>query len=167
MTTAILYRSLSGVPGDVTRPDLTMVESGIAAAGLAFGDACTAEGGGIVPFPEAGGSGDAYGIVARVAPSISAGSEALIPSGSPVANSIVGVVVTGYVNVTCQDGTPVRGGVVYVQSVADGVNLPPGRLSATGNGDRVTLGGARWAVDGKDANNVSEIRIDVASAIVA
>jgi len=160
--TSILYRASSGVAGDVTRPGDTVVESGLlnaAAAPAAFGAPVKVVSGKFEKIA----SGDAatvfYGILSRVAPSIAGDTAQTFAGGTPNTDAVQGIVVKGYVNVVCTIGTPVRGGTVYMR-VAAGTGKNVGDLEATADGaNNVALSGVTWAVDGKDASNVTEIRI--------
>jgi hypothetical protein len=62
-------------------------------------------------------------------------------------------------NVVCTQGTPVRGGAVYVRVTAASGKLVGDFETAADSGACVAITGATWAVDGKDATNIAEIRI--------
>lgn len=160
--TSILYRASSGVAGDVTRPDNTVVEPGLlnaSAAPTAFGAPVKLVSGKFEKIA----SGDAAtvfaGILSRIAPSIAGDLVQTYAGGTPNAESVQGIVREGYVNVVCTQGTPARGGQVYVRITADTGKLVGDLETAADTGKCVALSGVTWAVDGKDASNVTEIRI--------
>lgn len=160
MSTAILFNAPAGVVGDVTRKLESNVESFI------LGEAFPGYG---VPFKLVSGkpnvidSGDAAsvfkGILVRTAPSMSGSLSAGFDDNVPNIDQIQGGLVRGYCAVKCSVGTPVRGGQVYMRVTAASGKLV-GDLEATADGsDNVALSGVEWAVDGKDANGISEIRV--------
>lgn len=159
---SFLYRMPSGVVGSVTRALDTSVESAfmnIAKAVTAFGAPCKMTSGKIELIESGDTAASFYGIVSRVAPSISGSTAQLFADGVPNSDVAQGVVVRGYVNVTCTVGTPVRGGAVYMRVVA-ATGKAIGDLEATADStNSVALTNVVWAVDGKDANNIAEIRI--------
>lgn len=162
--TSILYRASSGVAGDVTRPDNTVVESGMLNASVApsaFGAPVKITSGKFEAIEAGDAAADFAGILSRIAPSIAndgAPATESFEGGTPNTESVQGIVVKGYVNVACTVGTPARGGVVYLRVAAD-TGKAVGDLEATADGTNVALSGVEWAIDGKDASNITEIRI--------
>lgn len=157
--TAFLYRAGSGVAGDVTRQLDTTIEPGMLdpnVAPTAFGVPVKLVAGKFRRI-ESGDTAEMFqAILSRVVPSISGDLTQTFQGGSPDPKQIQGFVVRGYVNVICTVGTPVRGGPVYMRVLISNF----GTLDATADGiNNVLLVGVTWAVDGKDANNLSEIRI--------
>lgn len=160
--TAFLYRAPSGVAGDITRQLDTVVESGLlnaAKAPAAFGAPVKITNGKFEKIESGDDAADFFGILSRIAPSIAGDTAQTFASGTPNAESVQGIVRAGYVNVVCTVGTPVRGGAVYMRVVA-ATGKAIGDLEATADStNSVALTGVTWAVDGKDASNVAEIRI--------
>ena len=160
--TAFLFRAPSGVAGDITRQLDTTVESGLlnaANAPAAFGAPVKIVSGKFEAIEAGDAAADFAGIISRIAPSIAGDTAQTFASGTPNAESVQGIVVSGYINVVCPVGTPARGGAVYMR-VAAATGKAVGDLEATADGtDNVLLAGVTWAVDGKDASNVAEIRI--------
>lgn len=160
--TSILYRASSGVAGDVTRPDNTVVESGLLNASNApdaFGAPVKLVSGKFEAIEAGDAAADFAGILTRIAPAIAGDLVETYAGGTPNTDSVQGIAVEGYVNVVCTIGTPARGGVVYLRVVAD-TGKAIGDLEATADGtDNVALSGVVWAVGGKDSSNVTEIRI--------
>lgn len=160
--TAYLYRAPSGVAGDVTRQQDTVVESGLlnsAKAPTAFGAPLKLVSGKFEKLESGDAASVFAGVLSRIAPSIAGDTAQTFASGTPNVNSVQGVVVKGYINVVCAVGTPVRGGAVYVRITADTGKAVGDFETAADSGKCVALDGVTWAVDGKDASNVAEIRI--------
>ena len=160
--TSILYRASSGVAGDVTRPDNTVVEPGLlnaSAAPTAFGAPVKLVSGKFEKIASSDAATVFAGILSRIAPSIAGDLVQTFAGGTPNADAVQGIVVKGYVNVVCTQGTPARGGQVFMRVVAATGKLVGDLETAADSGKCVALSGVTWAVDGKDASNVTEIRI--------
>ena len=160
--TSFLYRAPAGVAGDVTRPDDTIVESGLlnaAKAPTAFGAPVKLVSGKFEKIASGDTAAVFAGVLSRVAPSIAGDLVQTYAGGTPNTASVQGIVVKGYVNVVCTQGTPVRGGSVFVRVTADTGKLVGDFETAADSGKCVALTGVTWAVDGKDASNIAEIRI--------
>jgi len=160
--TSILYRASSGVAGDVTRPDDTVVESGLlnaAKAPTAFGAPVKIVSGKFEKVEASDAATVFYGILSRVAPSIAGDLVQTYAGGTPNASAVQGIVREGYVNVVCTQGTPARGGQVFMRITADTGKAVGDLETAADSGKCVALTGVTWAVDGKDSSNVTEIRI--------
>jgi hypothetical protein len=165
--TAILYAANSGVPGDINQMPGTAIESWVLDAVLtptAFGvpvKVVTSGGVSKIARIESGdAASDFYGILSRSAPTV-AGGTTIINSGQPNAGTVSGVVIggPGYVLVACTIGTPVRGGPVYMRVTAGPGAV--GDLEATPDGiENVLLPTVVWAVDGKDSNNTTAVRVN-------
>jgi len=163
--TAYLYSAPAGVPGDVTRVDESNVEPAklVAASSVyaqSFGIPMKYVSGGIQQFN--GGAevpGDFAGVLVREVPSISGNALSGFSDNIPNPNALQGLLVRGYISVICASGTPARGGAVYVQTVANG-GVTVGSFRTTDDGSNaILLENVTWAVDGKDANNNTEIRV--------
>lgn len=158
--TSYLYRAPAGIAGDISRPDDTIVESGLlnaAEAPTAFGAPVKVVSGKFEKIAASDTAAVFYGILSRIAPSIAGDLTETFAGGTPNTDSVQGIVREGYVNVACTIGTPARGGVVYMRVVADtgkavgdleataDALLTPGVITGTGTG---TLAGT---VTGKTA----------------
>ena len=163
--TAYLYSAPAGVPGDVTRVDESNVEPAklVAASSVyaqSFGIPMKYVSGGIQQFN--GGAevpGDFAGVLVREVPSISGNALSGFSDNIPNPNALQGLLVRGYIAVKCVSGTPARGGAVYVQTVANG-GVAVGDFRTTDDGSNaILLENVTWAVDGKDANNNTELRV--------
>lgn len=156
----ILYRAPAGYAGDITRRETT-VEPGMLnplAAPTAFGAVVKAVAGKFEKIAASDVAAAFYGILSRSVPTIAGDASQTFTSGTPNTAQVQGIVRRGYVNAVCTVDTPVRGGAVHMAVLtAGGDALGDLRASATVN--TVQLVGVTWAVDGKDANNIAEIRI--------
>lgn len=131
--TSFLYRAPSGVAGDVTRPDETIVESGIlnaSKAPTAFGVPLKLVSGKFEKIEASDAASVFAGILSRIVPSIAGDTAQTLSGGTPNTESMQGVAVKGYVNVVAAIGTPVRGNPVYMRTAADTGKLV-GDLEAT------------------------------------
>lgn len=159
---AILTRMDAGVPGEITRPQDAVVESGLfdtAKVPVAYGMPIKMVAGKVTKIEASDVATVFYGMLARQAPSIAGDTGQLYASNTPNANEVQGILVRGYMNVACVIGTPVRNGIVYMRVVLSGPNIV-GQLEATADGvNNVVLTGVVWAADGKDASNNAEIRV--------
>lgn len=166
-TDALLYSAPAGVPGDVTRVDESNIEPAMLIAqsavyAQAFGIPVKYATGGISQFVSGDVATSFAGVLIREVPSISGSAAQGLTDNIPDPTVPQGFCVRGYVNVICVAGTPARGGVVYVQSVANGgVAVGAFRADGTDSGNAValTLAQASWAVDGLDADKNTELRI--------
>lgn len=160
--TAYLYNAPAGVPGDVTRKLETNVEP------ILLGEAFDAFG---KPYKLNASTGKAEnidasdaatvfkGILTRSVPAISGNDSQGLNDAIPNADSPQGGMVRGYCNVLCTVGTPVRGGTVYMRVETD-TGKAIGDFEATSDSSNsVALVGVEWASNGKDANNIAEIKI--------
>lgn len=167
MPPAYLYQAPAGVPGDISRTDETNVEPAmlIAVASVyaqAYGIPMVYASGGISQYSSGKVAADFAGILARSAPEISGNLNAGFDDTVPNPDQPQNLVVRGYVYVKCAVGTPARGGVVWIRVVAStGHVIGDLETSDPGGGAGVALSltQASWAVDGKDADLNTEIRI--------
>lgn len=164
--TAFLYSAPNGVPGSVTRPDVSNVEPAmlVAASGptfaQAFGIPMKYVAGGIQQFN--GGAetpADFAGVLVREVPSISGSTSQGFTDNIPNPDQVQGLGVRGYFSVVCASGTPARGGAVFVQTVTSG-GIAVGAFRTTDDGSNaIELDNVIWATDGKDSDGNAEIRI--------
>jgi len=159
--TSFLFSTPAGVPGDITRQQYTIVESGLlnqAKVPTAFGAPVKLVLGRFEAIEAADTAADFAGILSRLAPSIGGAIDGVFGPGTPNPDATQGIIVKGYCNVRCAIGTPVRGAPVYMRVVPDTGKLV-GDLEATADGvNNVLLPGVTWAVDGADADKTAEIR---------
>lgn len=169
-----LYSAPNGVPGDITRVDESSVEP-IMLLGVGTSPVVYAAYGAPLKFVVSGsntfgqqfngGSETAasfQGVLIREAPSQGTnGSDAVFAPNTPYFPVPQGICVRGYVSIVCAAGTPARGGVVYIQIIANG-GVAVGAFRATADGSNtvaLTAAQAEWASDGMDASGNAELRI--------
>jgi len=110
-------------------------------------------------------SGDAatvvYGLLIREVPAINGNLNEGFDDSAPLAGQVAGVMVEGYAVVACTQGTPVRGGQVYIRVTAGGGETVGTFETAADGGDCVAIPGWVWASEGRDTSNgnAAEIRI--------
>jgi hypothetical protein len=168
MATSILYTAPAGIAGAITRVDDTTVEPGFLAAAngpTLFGQPVKVEAGtgkfllmGLTSV-----AADFYGILIREVPSIGNSTTLQgLADGGPNLSTAHGIAVRGYMNVVCPQGTPVRGGAVYVRVVDGGAGKAVGQFEAVADGaNSVLIPSLSWAVNGKEAStNIAEIRVN-------
>ena len=159
---AYTFRALSGVAGEVTRPDKSTVETGIintAAAPQAYGAPVVINSttGLVQAWTSSDTSSTFGGILVREAPSIAGSTGQALNSAVPNPNMPCGVMTEGYMNVVCVTGTPVKGQPVNI-CITAGSGLAVGDFSTTTNASNLAISRLTWAANGKDANNVAEVR---------
>ncbi len=167
MPPAYLYQAPAGVVGDITRVDETNVEPAMLIAlstvyAQAFGIPMVYASGGIQQWGAGKVATDFAGILARSAPEISGNLNSGFSDTIPNPDQPQNLVVRGYVSVICKVGTPARGGVVWIRVAASSGHVI-GDLETADAGGGATIAllqtQASWAVDGKDADSITEIRV--------
>lgn len=161
-----LYSAPAGVPGDITRVDETNVEPAMLIAvsstyAQAFGIPMKYATGGISQIVAGDAAADFAGVLVREVPSISGNTNQGFDDTTPNPDQVNGLAVRGYVSVKCKQGTPARGGTVYMRVEAD-TGKAVGDFEAVSDTTKsVALSAtqATWASDGKDASNNAELRI--------
>lgn len=164
---AYLFQAPNGIPGDITRTDESNVEPAmlVAASSVyaqAFGIPMKYVTGGIQQFNGGAETAASFaGVLIREVPSISGNLNSGFTDNIPFPEVPQGLMVRGYCTVFCAAGTPARGGVVYIQIVANG-GVPVGAFRATADSSNtvaLTATQAEWATDGKDADGNAELRV--------
>lgn len=157
---------LAGVPGHISRPQVSVIETGVIdpdKAPQAFGVPVKIVGGKIQLWEAADTSAEKfYGVLGLTSPGTPGSmldADNKFETGVPNVKQTQNLLVQGYANVICAIGTPARGGDVYVRyKVVSGKKI--GDFEATSaSGENVKLTGVEWAVDGVDSAKVTELRI--------
>jgi hypothetical protein len=163
---AFLYGMPAGVAGSISRPLDSETESILLGATppSAYGTVLVMESGNTGKYVAITGSNtaaDIKGFLVRSVPSISGAINNTFNSNTPNPTYAQSRLTRGYIKVACTQGTPVNGGVVYVRIVAAaGKNI--GDIEATADDtNNIAIPGAEWAANGKDANNVAEVRYTI------
>ena len=163
---AFLYGTPAGVAGSVSRPldsEVESIELG-ATPPTQYGSVLIMESGSTGKYVTVTGAtvaADIKGFLVRSVPNISGGIDNTFSSGTPNASYFQGRLTRGYVKVACTVGTPVKGGIVYVRVVATTGKLVGDLEASSDTTNSVIVTGAEWAINGKDGNNVTEIRYTI------
>lgn len=163
---AYLYQAPAGVVGDITRTDETNAEPAMLVAvssvfAQSYGIPMVYVAGGISQYATGNVAADFAGILARSAPEISGSTLQGFDNTVPNQFQPQNLVVRGYVSVKCTIGTPARGGLVYIRTVAASGKFIGDLEAVSDPGNNVVLSStqAEWATDGKDAFNNAELRV--------
>ncbi|CAJ0701604.1 hypothetical protein LMG19089_02880 [Ralstonia edaphis] len=153
---AFLYRMPSGIPGDVSRPSQSTIESGILDSGFPFasyGIPVKRVSGKIRPVA----SGDAAGVIIGllVRPFPTGASQDPLGTSTPPTTGVGNVMRRGYMTVQCNAGTPADGGTVYVRVAApSGAKVIGGIEAASDGTNTVVMAGAAFKNAGDASGNV-------------
>ncbi|WP_249205087.1 hypothetical protein [Achromobacter sp. Marseille-Q0513] len=149
---AYLYRMPSGIPGDVSRKENSVVEAQILNASLpfsAYGLVGKMAAGKFVPFAGGEAATDAYGVLVRPFPTNS-GTDGL-GTATPPTSGPGDVLRRGYITVKLNGGATVAaGGPVYVRVAAAASGKP--------------LGGFEGAADSTNTVAINAIFLSAADA---
>lgn len=163
---AYLYNAPAGVPGSITRSDETNVEPAMLIAvsstfAQAFGIPMVYATGGISQWGAGNVAADFAGVLVRAVPSIGGSATQGFDDAIPYSEQVQNLAVRGYVAVKCKQGTPARGGIVYVRiEAATGKAIGDFEASSdTTKSVALSATQATWASTGKDADNNAELRI--------
>lgn len=164
---AYLFQAPAGFAGTVSRPDESNVEPAmlVAATGVfaqAFGIPVKYVAGGIQQFTGSEAATDFAGILVKEVPGISGSAvNQDFSDNIPYPKVPQGLLVRGYASVKCTQGTPARGGIVYVRVTVSGGKAIGDfeAVSDTSLSVALTATQAEWATDGVDASNNAEIRV--------
>lgn len=167
---AYLFNAPAGFPGDVSRPDESNVEPAmlVALTGVfaqSYGIPVQYVAGGVQQINSGAAATDFAAILVRGVPfqaDSSTSDTDINSSGIPKSDQVQGIMVRGYAMVKVFAGTPVRGGVVYMQITSHSGAVPGDfRADGTDSGNAVALTStqAEWASDGKSADGIAEIRV--------
>lgn len=165
--TSYLKQAPVGFEGSVSRPDYTQVEPAMLVAVSSvyapkYGLPMVLVNGGMSQWGAGNVAADFAGVLVRSVPQIGglAADDTALDGATPWPSQVQNLLKKGYCTVKCGAGTPARGGPVYVAVDTNG-GATIGDFQATANGaHNVALTGVVWAADGKDANNIAEIRVD-------
>lgn len=139
MSNAFIYRMPAGIAGDVTRKEHAKIEQHLYDSDYPctyFGDPVKLVSGKIRPMAE-DDSSQPYGFLVRPYPSQMATSEA-VGTATPDPTQIADVLVSGYMTVQVQEGTPAKNGTVYYRSQDGSPAENVGRLECDSSGSPTT-----------------------------
>lgn len=166
----IQFKAPSVFPGDLTRPTAPFTtETAVGLTGnfpTVFGNpvAIDSATGHVRPIGAGDDTADIFGAVVRVFPTQSASyPNSAIGAGTPSTTEPLTVLRDGYIGVKVLGATaPVKGGAVYVQTVANGALTVGGISAAADSTNNFVWVGAQFT-GGVDANGNSEIHFRVQS----
>ena len=142
MTNAFVYRMPAGIPGDVTRHESAKIEPQQMDADYPvtqFGLPVKMVSGKIRPFAAAD-TGQPYGFLVRPYPSQSGNANSPLGTAvAPDATKICDILVSGYMTVDCQNGTPAKNGSVYYRKTDTSPDLLIGGIEVVDSGNDAEL----------------------------
>jgi hypothetical protein len=153
--TSYLTKPPAGIAGSLIPNKDNVVEAiflGTPTA-TAYGIPLKISSGKAIPFAGGETAASLYGVLSREVPCINGTTNDSFAGGAPVATQAVGICVEGYMQVICAQGSPTRGGDVYIRIVAaPGKNI--GDWEATADGvNNVLFPKISWATEGRDTAN--------------
>lgn len=158
---AFVTRMPAGIAGALSRPDEASVETQImdsAAPATGFGQAVRINGGKVAALVSASVGADIYGFTVRIFPSISGALGSNFADGMPNPAEPAPILIRGYLGVTCNAGTPAKGGQVYVRVANATAGKPLGGVEATLVANETVAVPNCVFTGPMDSNTVTEIR---------
>lgn len=157
-----------GVPGGVVGSVSRQLESNVDTVLLGeaftnYGKICVYNGtdGKVYNVSGTTTAADCKGLLVRSVPMQSGSLTSTFNQATPNTDYPQGRLTRGYANVICTVGTPVKGGAVYVRTVA-ATGKAIGDIEATNDtGKNIVIPNAEWAANGKDANSIGEIFVKI------
>lgn len=159
MSNAFLTRMPVGIPGDVTRKALSKVEPSYMNASLpvlAYGVPVKLASEKAVPVAENDAATVVYGFAVRpypIQPTINSG----LGAGVPNLDQPLDILRSGYINVKNNNGTPTKGGIVYVRVKNGTTTKPIGGIEAEADGVDVVAIADCTFMGSADANGNTEV----------
>ena len=150
-----------GYPGTFSRQNILLSLARVAGAAIPFGAPVQYNSSGnVVPMDATGTAAKFLGIASREVKQALSYDAAVFGQYNP--KDMATIISQGAVSVVCNVGTPTVNGSVYLrvkanEAIEDGV--VGGLEAAADSTNTVELTNVRWTSDGKDENNVAEIRI--------
>ncbi|ALD93476.1 hypothetical protein CR3_4294 [Cupriavidus gilardii CR3] len=164
MSTAILYRMPSGIPGDISRQSQATVEPQIFDPALPFpgyGVFGKLAAGKFVPIASGDAAAVVYGLLVRPYPTTGGAGSEPVGTATPPTKGVCDVLRRGYMTVKNNAGTPALGGQVYVRVAAAAAGKPIGGIEAAADGtNTIAVTGAIF-MNGGDANGNVEIAFNI------
>lgn len=134
---AYLTRMPAGIPGDVTRPSQSTIETGIfnsAAAFAGYGLFGKISSNKFVPVGAGDTASAVYGVLVRPYPVTGANASDPLGTAVPPTTGAADILRRGYINVKNNSGTPAAGGSVYIRVAAAAAGKPIGGIEAAADG---------------------------------
>lgn len=162
--TAFLYRMPAGIPGDVTRPGNSTIETQL------FDSANTFSGYGLFGKIASGkfipvGSGDAasavYALLVRPTPITGGNGSEALGTATPPTKGPADAMRRGYANVKVNAGTASLGSAVYIRVAAAAAGKPIGGIEAVADStNTIVVTGAQF-MGAADASGNAEIAFNI------
>lgn len=133
---AILYRMASGVPGDISRKQSTLVDSHpldrvLANAFPGYGLPGKLVAGFFTPIVAGDTAASVFGFLVRPYPTTGLDGAGLLPNANI---GLASIMRNGYMTVKNNAGTPATGGAVYVRVATPAAGKPIGGIEAAADG---------------------------------
>ncbi|HDR9164524.1 structural cement protein Gp24 [Burkholderia vietnamiensis] len=156
MGNAYLYRMPSGIPGDVSRPSQSTIESGIYDPSFpcpSYGIPVKKVNGKIRPVASGDAASVIYGLLVRPYPT--GASQDPLGTSTPPTTGVCNVLRRGYMTVQNNAGTPADGGTVYVRvAAASGAKVIGGIEAASDSTNTVVMAVTAFRNAGDASGNV-------------
>ena len=162
--TAFLYRMPSGIPGDVTRPSISTIESQVLDATLPFagyGLFGKIASGKFVPVAASDAAGVVYGVLVRPYPTQGANASDPLGTSVPATTGIGNVLRRGYITVKNNAGTAALGGAVYIRVAAAATGKPIGGIEAASDSTNTILVAGASFMGAADSSGNCEIGYNI------
>lgn len=162
--TALLYRMNVGVQGDVSRQSQSTIESQQFNSALAFptyGVPGKIASNLFVPIATGDVIASVYGILVRPFPSQGANASDPLGVSVPPTTGIANVLRRGWITVVCNNGTPAKGGAVYVRTAAPSGAKVIGGIEATSDGANTFIMAGATFTGAADASGNVEIEYNI------
>lgn len=162
--TAFLYRMPNGVAGDLSRPSVATVETGVHDSALPFpgyGLPGKNVSGKFVPVASGDAATVIYGFLVRPYPTQGANASDALGTSVPPTTGAANVLRRGYINVKVNAGTASLGSAVYVRVAAAAAGKPIGGIEAVADStNTVVVAGASF-MSAADASGNAEIAFNI------
>lgn len=159
-----LYRMPAGIPGDVTRPGNSTIETQLLNSSLPFagyGLFGKLASGKFVPVTTGDSAGADYGLLVRPFPVTGANASDPLGTSVPPTSGTADVLRRGYANVKVNAGTASAGSAVYIRVAADSAGKPIGGIEAVADGTNTILVAKATFMSAADASGNAEIAYNI------
>jgi len=155
--TAYLFRMPSGIPGDVSRPSQSTIESGFfnpSSPFPAYGLPGKIVSGQFVPLAASDPATAVYGILVRPFPTTGANASDPLGTSVPPTSGVCNILRRGYVTVLNQAGTPALDGQVYSRVASPSGSKTIGDIEAASDSTNTIALNATFMNAGDASGNV-------------
>lgn len=159
-----LYRMPAGIPGEVTRPSSSTIETQLLNSALpfpAYGQFGKLASGKFVPVTTGDAAGADYGLLVRPFPITGANASDPLGTSVPPTSGAADVLRRGYANVKVNAGTASAGGAVYIRVAGAAAGKPIGGIEAVADGTNTILVSKATFMNAADASGNAEIAYNI------